>query len=141
MFDAPLSAFDPQVHDFHQLKIKLEQFENLLHERSTNDLIGIPTLEGFDFLFVREIIRCEGLQKCTRIVTTDKTDIVSSYNIGEFRKLLEPYNFFSPHKSHLINLAFIKKYRREGTIILRDNSYIPVSKRRKAEFLNQVIHL
>ena len=115
--------------------------EKLFSERLTNELIGIPTLVGFDFLLVNEIIRCEGLQKCTRVVTTTKTDIISSYNIGEFRKLLEPYHFFSPHKSHLINLAFVKKYKREGTIILRDNSYIPVSKRKKSEFLNQIIHI
>ena len=115
--------------------------EKLLHEKHINLLIGIPTLDGFDFLFVDEIIRCEGLQKCTRVVTTTKTDIISSYNIGEFRKLLEPYYFFSPHKSHLINLNFVKKYKREGSILLRDNSYVPISKRKKTEFLEVVIHL
>ena len=80
------------------------------------------------------------MQKCTRIITTTKTDIISSYNIGEFKKLLEPYGFFVTHKSHLINLTFVKHYRREGTIILKDNSSVPVSKRRKAIFLKQVIH-
>ena len=80
------------------------------------------------------------MQKCTRIITNTKTDIISSYNIGEFKKLLEPYGFFVTHKSHLINLTYVKHYRREGTIILKDNSSVPVSKRRKAIFLKQVIH-
>lgn len=132
---------DEQVIDFQLLKVKLEQLEKLLKEKRADELIGIPTLDGFDFIKVNEIIRCEGLQKCTRIVTTSKTDIISSYNIGEFRKLLEPYCFFSPHKSHLINLTFLKKYKREGTIVLRDNSCIPVSKRKKCEFLEVIIHL
>lgn len=139
MFDSRLP--DVQASDFLLLKAKLEQLEKLLKDKRTDELIGIPTLDGFDFISVGEIIRCEGLQKCTRIVTTSKTDIISSYNIGEFRKLLEPYYFFSPHKSHLINLAFLKKYKREGTIILRDNSCIPVSKRKKGEFLELVTHL
>jgi two-component system LytT family response regulator len=115
--------------------------QKLLHEKHTGELIGIPTIEGYEFIFSHEIIRCEGLQKCTRVVTTTKTDIISSYNIGEFRKLLEPYHFFSPHKSHLINLAYLKKYRRDGTIILRDNANVPVSKRKKSEFLELVVHL
>jgi two-component system LytT family response regulator len=115
--------------------------ERLMNGRAEDELIGIPTLEGFDFLLVKEIIRCEGLQKCTRVVTVTKTDIISSYNIGEFKKILEPYHFFSPHKSHLVNLAFIKKYKREGTIMLRDNSSVPISKRKKSEFLEQIIHL
>ncbi len=130
-----------QADDLQFLKNKLELLEKLLHEKKTDVLVGIPTLDGFDFFFVREIIRCEGLQKCTRIVTTTKTDIISSYNIGEFRKMLERHQFFSPHKSHLINLGFILKYKREGTIVLRDNTCIPVSKRKKSEFLDLMLHL
>lgn len=115
-------------------------FDNLFGKRKTDQSIGIPTMEGFVFFSTSEIIRCEGLQKCTRIITTTKTDIISSYNIGEFKKLLEPYGFFATHKSHLINLTFVKHYRREGTIILKDNSSVPVAKRRKGIFLKQVVH-
>jgi two-component system LytT family response regulator len=113
----------------------------MLKEHKLNELIGIPTMEGYEFIMTNEVIRCEGLQKCTRVITTTKTDIVSSYNIGVFIKLLEPYNFFSPHKSHLINLLFIKRYLREGTIVLKDNSCVPVSKRRKSEFIGRVVHI
>lgn len=115
--------------------------QKLLKEKHSKELIGIPTRDGFEFIFAGDIIRCEGLQKCTRIVTITETDIISSYNIGEFRKLLEPYGFFSPHKSHLINLSYVRKYKREGTIILNDNSCIPVAKRRKTHFLERVTHL
>ena len=102
-------------------------------------LIGIPTIEGFDFIPVEEIIRCEGLQNCTRIVTQKKSDIVSSYNIGEFRKQLEKFGFFTSHKSHLINLIHIKKYYKEGTIYMSDKSYVPVAKRRKSQFLKLML--
>ncbi len=130
-----------------RIKEKVENKKNklllvkLLNERNKSELVGIPTVEGFEFVYVNEIIRCEGLQKCTRVLTSAKTNIISSYNIGEFKKLLEPYGFFSPHKSHLINLSLIKKYKREGTIILRDDSYVPVAKRKKSEFLKQIIRL
>lgn len=129
-----------------RLRIKEENKKNelliqkILAGKKINQSIGIPTMEGFVFFSTCEIIRCEGLQKCTRIVTTTKTDIISSYNIGEFKKLLEPYGFFATHKSHLINLSFVKHYKREGSIILKDNSRVPVSKRRKSIFLKQVIH-
>ena len=114
--------------------------EKLLKEKILNELISIPTIEGYEFISVREIIHCERIQKCTRIVTDTQKDIFSSYNIGKFIRLLSPYGFFSPHKSHLINPAFIKKYLREGTIILKNNSFVPVSKRRKCEFLKRVVH-
>ena len=92
-------------------------------------LFGIPTLEGIDFLYVHEIVRCEGLQKCTRVVSTRPVNIISSYNIGEFRKLLEEYGFFACHKSHLINLMHVKKFKREGFVYLTDNVAIPLARR------------
>ncbi len=104
-------------------------------------LIGIPTMEGIDFLHVHEIVRCEGLQKCTRIVSTRKNNMISAYNIGEFRKLLDEYGFFSCHKSHLINLMHVKKFTREGFIFLIDNSAIPLARRKRLEFLHQLKHL
>jgi two-component system LytT family response regulator len=103
-------------------------------------LIGIPTMEGIDFLHVHEIVRCEGLQKSTRIVSTRRSNLISAYNIGEFRKLLEEYGFFSCHKSHLINLMHIKKYTREGFVYLSDNTAIPLARRKRLEFLNQLKH-
>lgn len=104
-------------------------------------LIGIPTIEGIDFLHVHEIVRCEGLQKCTRIVSTRKNTLISSYNIGEFRKLLEEYGFFPCHKSHLINLMHVRKYTREGFVFLSDNAAVPLARRKRLEFLHLLKHL
>lgn len=125
-------------HENRRNKLIAEKFFSM---SSNDNVIGIPTIEGFEFVSINEIIRCEGLQKCTRVITRDKTDIVSSYNIGEFRKLLEPLGFYSPHKSHLINLNYIRKYHKEGNILMVNNSYVPVAKRKKKEFLNQVKHI
>jgi two-component system LytT family response regulator len=130
-----------------KISIRQENIRNkLLAEKYTRqssgeDVIGIPTIEGFDFITIKEIIRCEGLQKCTRVTTMKRTDIISSYNLGEFRKLLEPYGFYSPHKSHLINLNHIIKYHREGNILMINNSYVPIAKGKRGEFLNRVKHI
>ena len=115
--------------------------KNLMNHSPENDLLGIPTIEGFEFISINDIIRCEGLQKCTRVITKDRTDIISSYNLGEFRKLLEPMGFYSPHKSHLINLQYLRKYHKEGNIMMVNNTFVPVAKRKKKEFLNQVKHI
>ena len=115
--------------------------KKMLHQLSHDELIGIPTMRGFDFIHVDDIIRCEGLQRCTRIVTKTQSNLVSSYNLGEFIKMLEPYGFFSPHRSHLINLHYVVRYNREGSITMADHSAIPVSRRKKQEFLDKTLHL
>ena len=82
-------------------------------------IIGIPTLGGFEYLPVTTILRCEGLQKCTRIVVQNRKSIISSYPIGAFRNMLYPKGFYLCHKSHLINLIHVRKYSREGFIEIK----------------------
>ena len=108
---------------------------------SAQQVIGIPTMEGYEYLHIQKILRCESYLKCTRIITIDRTNIISSYNIGEFINALEKYGFFAPHQSHLINLGKVKKYLKDGTIIMCDNSAIPVARRRRIDFLAQIPHI
>ncbi|MCB0612033.1 MAG: response regulator transcription factor [Phaeodactylibacter sp.] len=115
--------------------------QNLSQPGHGSNKIGIPTMEGLELVATDKIIRCEGIQKCTQINIQGRPLITSSYNIGEFVRLLKPYGFFQVHKSHLINLAFISKYNKEGVVILEDGISIPVSKRRRTEFLDCISRL
>ncbi|MEZ4956447.1 MAG: LytTR family DNA-binding domain-containing protein [Saprospiraceae bacterium] len=116
-----------------------QQFlNNFLNPGNTQNRIGIPTEAGLEFVPTEEIVRCEGFQKYTKVITKDRKDILSSYNIGEFRKLLEHYGFYAPHKSHLINLQHIKRYDKEGTVTMSDESFVPVSRRKKHEFMEKL---
>ncbi len=118
-------------HDAHAANARIKR-------SICQELICIPTTEGTEFLHAEDIIRCEGLQKCTRIFSQDRASIVSSYNIGVFRNLLPSEGFIQTHKSHLINLKHIRRYNREGTIQMSDESIVPLSRRRKAGFFRLV---
>ena len=134
----------PRLGELMKLPLKngARVSENELPTPSTLPrLIGIPTLKGMDFFPVEDIIRCEGLSRCTRIFAKDRSNMVSGYNLGEFTRLLTPYFFFSPHRSHLVNLRHVKSYNREGTIVMRDDSCVPVSKQKKAAFLEMMVHV
>lgn len=104
-------------------------------------VIGVPTMEGYEYLNIQNIIRCESYLKCTRVITSNGSDVVSSYNIGEFFKALEKHGFYAPHQSYLINLHKVKKYLKEGTIIMHDGSVVPVARRRRQGFLRRIPHL
>jgi len=112
---------------------------NLNHLGDQKSKIAIPGAQAYDFITVEEIIRCEGWQKYTRIYLKNGTVIVSSYNLGVYRKILKTYDFYDCHKSHLINRHHIKKYLREGTVIMSDDAQVPVSRRKKEEFVEQVV--
>lgn len=122
---------------------KIELYEvlqhNLNHIGEQETKVAIPGTSAYDFVKINDIIRCEGWQKYTRIYLRDGSCIVSSYNIGVFKDMLESYGFFSTHKSHLINTAMITKYLKEGTVLLSDGSSVPVARRKKEEFSERVL--
>ena len=105
-----------------------------------NQKIGIPTMQGFSFINIEEIIRCEADQRYTQIHTKDGKKCMSTRNLKEFEHLLEQHPFFRVHHSHLINLNFIDKYvKGEGSyVIMIDGANVAVSRRRKDKFLEQL---
>ncbi len=130
-----------KIQDREDIRQNRHFIKRIIQKRLQEVPIGIPTIEGYEFLEVKEILLCEALRKYTRVVAREKTDIISSYNLGEFRNLLEPYGFFCPHRSYLINLRHIKKYHKEGTIYMTDGTCIPIAKRLKKAFLDLVNRL
>jgi two-component system LytT family response regulator len=124
-----------------KIEHSFEKLETLIYNQksggSGNKKIAVPTLEGLNFIQMNNIIRCEADGAYTYIFTTDGEKILVSKIIKEFEDLLQDYNFFRTHQSHLINLSHIKKYVKGdgGYVVMLDNSSIPVARRKKDEFL------
>ena len=104
--------------------------------------IGLPTMNGFVFIDVHEIIRCEADSNYTILCTTDKK-IVVSRTLREVEETLKSYNFFRVHKSHLANLDKVMKYIKAegGSLVMTDRSEIPVSRPAKEELEKRLMML
>lgn len=113
-------------------------FDNMQEKSSINRKIGIPSINGIDFVRVDDIVVCEGDQKYTNVILESGLKIMSSYNIGEFNRILESSGFFLSHRSHLINMTKIKQYQKDGTIVLENGMTAPLARRRKEEFLLRI---
>jgi two-component system LytT family response regulator len=119
-----------------QLQILLENFKK---KEPALKKIAIPTADGFDFIFISDIVRCEAQGSYTKIYLNDSKSFLISRPLKEYENLLPEDIFFRIHNSHLINLNYIKKYNRGrgGFIELEDSSKIEVATRRKDEFLKK----
>lgn len=98
--------------------------------------IGIPNTKGVDYLNADEILYFESVNKYTKVVT-NKYSIMSSYNLGEFKKILNENTFFQAHRSYIVNLYKIKRYETSGVLVMDDNMQIPVSKTIRNEFIDE----
>ncbi len=105
---------------------------------SAGQTIGLPTLQGFNFVEINDIIRVESTGSYTTFYFKLKEKVFVSHLLKEFEELLGDANFFRVHQSHLVNLKYIKQYRKGdgGELVMTDDSIVPVSKRKKSDLLS-----
>lgn len=126
-----------------KLETNSEQLQGLLQNFShpidpERQKMAITTQNGIKMLTIGEIIRCEGSNGYTIFYLENGNQLVSSQHMAPFEDLLLPYQFFRIHTSHLVNRAFIDEYVNAdgGTVKLEDGTRLPVSSRRKKDFLD-----
>jgi len=131
------------VHRFlegqEDYKQQYDLLKNIMHNMSAASTeefrLALPTKEGVHFLLPADIIRCEALGNYTRFYVTSGKSYLISKTLGEYDTLLTPQNFIRTHKSHLVNKKFISFIDHDGYAVLKDNSKVEVSRRRKEEVM------
>lgn len=113
------------VQNFREPKIEKQQ-------------VILPTLEGFEVVKMEEIVRLRGNGNFTDIHLSDGTKKMVCRFLKHFDELLE-FPFMRVHKSHIINLNFVKSYHKSlgGYVTLFDETEIEISVNYKEEFLKK----
>ncbi|CCH56094.1 response regulator receiver protein [Fibrisoma limi BUZ 3] len=110
-------------------------------EREKVKKIPIPTLEGVLLFTAEDIVRIEAMGSYSTVHFTNRKEMVASRSIAEFEQVLADHDlFFKVHKSHMVNLNYIMKYRRGegGTLVMTDGSEVDVARRVKPDFLKKM---
>ena len=117
------------------LKLQLSTLQ--LNLRSPkNKTIVLKTSDKIYLVEVPEIIRCESDVNYTRFFTKEGKKYMVSCPMKEYEDILEDHGFFRIHKSHIVNISSIDNFdKKNGVIILKDKTRLPVSRRKKNELL------
>lgn len=84
------------------------------------------------FIEKSDIIYAEAEGAYTRIHLKEREEILISKNLKTLVSKLNDNRFIRPHKSYLVNCAYITKYiKGEGGYLVVNNKNIPVSARKK----------
>lgn len=99
--------------------------------------IGLPTLNGYRYVSLEEIIHVEASKEYSKVYFRDKNVEVVSKKIGDLEELLSEFNFYRVHHSHIVNLRHVKQYIRGegGQACMIDGSVVSISKKNKEGFL------
>lgn len=124
---------------------KAEQL-SLLKEAINNEKINkiaLITLDGFTFVRFNEIVRCEAQGNYTSVFLSNGNSLLITKTLKHYEEILVEKMFFRVHKSHLINLNFVRRFIRgkQGLIEMNDGTHIEVSFRKREALLKRLAAL
>lgn len=112
-------------------------FSNMERPRELQKLI-LKTSDRIYSVCIQDIVYCQSDNSYTTFYFINAPDLVVSTNLKEYESLLAPHHFFRTHKSYLVNMMYFDHYiKSEGgnTIVMKNKMSIPLSVRKKEEFL------
>ncbi len=113
--------------------------ENLQAASAQQKKIVLPLMEGFEVVKIEDIIACTANGNFTDFQIKGKSKMMICRTLKFYENLLSDSGFLRVHKSYLINLEHVEKYRRGkgGEIMMSDESIIPLSPTKREAFLAQ----
>lgn len=104
------------------------------------DRITLSTSQGHVFTNTRDITRIETYGNYSFVYLVEGDRFLVSRNLKEFEEMLPEPDFFRVHQSHIINTSFVKKVIKDDGdhVVMADGIKIPVSRRRKEDFMHAV---
>lgn len=115
--------------------------ENIDSGETAHKKIAIATETGFEFVKFNTIIYLEAQSNYTKFYLSNNLTIITSKTLKHFEELLPSDLFFRTHKSYLVNMNFIKRFSKVDELLIEliTGQKLPVSVRKKEEFINAII--
>lgn len=116
--------------------------ENISQQNEPRKIV-LSTAEKMHIVDINDIIRCESDDYYTRFFFKEGKPLLISKTLKENEELLGEKFFIRPHKSHLVNIKYIKGFLKNdgGYIEMSDGTKVPVSRRKREFVINTLNHL
>lgn len=117
-----------QLHNRQLLNRNQVIIENARESNPGKQQVILPTVDGFDVVRMEEIMRLKGNGNFTDVYLTSGSKKMVCRFLKHFAEML-PHPFVRVHKSHIINIHFVKSYHKGagGYVCLTDGSEVEVS--------------
>jgi len=119
-----------QKSQFSRSKILMENMKVL---KSQQRKLVLPLLDGFEVVKMQNILYCEADDNFTCFHFTNGIKTMICRNLKFYENALQQYGFYRIHRSHIVNLDFVKQYKKGkgGSVILENGKELMVSNSKK----------
>ncbi|SFW14031.1 LytR/AlgR family response regulator transcription factor [Cellulophaga fucicola] len=118
---------------------QLQVVKNEMLGRKKEKLI-LRLQEGLQIIEFKHLTHCKSDKGYTTFYLSNGKSYIASKPIKEFEDQFPEDRFMRTHQSYVVNLDFIDKYDKNGYIFLKSGEQIPVSARRKTEFVERLLN-
>ncbi|MBX2922595.1 MAG: response regulator transcription factor [Chitinophagaceae bacterium] len=110
--------------------------ENSKESKVEKQQVILPTTDGFEVVRMEDIVRLRGNGNFTDVHLKDGTKRMVCRFLKHFTDIL-PFPFIRIHKSHVINVHFVKAYHKSagGYVVMNDGAEVELSPAYKEQFL------
>ncbi|WP_297335034.1 LytTR family DNA-binding domain-containing protein [Algoriphagus sp.] len=116
-----------------QQKEQINQTKKVWYQDDSTLVLSLS--DSFQVIDLSELLYCESDKGYTTFHLSNGKKHIASKPIKSYEEQLVKAHFTRPHQSFMVNLKFIDKYDKSGTIYLKNGKQIPVSFRKKDAFL------
>ncbi|WP_296386151.1 LytTR family DNA-binding domain-containing protein [Winogradskyella sp.] len=126
--DLPITEQKQQIHTVKQVW------------KNENSKLILSLHDSFQVIDLKTLMFCETDKGYTTFYCNNDKKYMVSKTLKEFEPQLSKADFTRPHQSFMVNLKFIDRYDKSGTIHLKNGKKIPVSSRKKEAFLSSFLN-
>ncbi len=124
-----------------EIKTKEDALQNQVLVPKTNSVEGkitIPQQNGFEVLNTQDIMYCKADDNYTEIYLNNNKKKLVSKTLKYFEEALSDSNFARVHKSFLVNVNEVVKYKKGkgGSVVLSNGKEVMVSASKKSDLLS-----
>lgn len=103
-----------------------------------DDTLILSLQDTLQVIDLKDLMYCESDKGYTTFYLNNGKKYLASKPLKEFEPKLSGRCFTRPHQSFIVNMRFVDRYDRSGTIHLKSGARIPVSSRKRDNFITRL---
>jgi len=140
-------SIDELIAAVDRIKAQADKDRGALHTRvlinnihnvhKQHHKVVLPLIDGFEVVEVKDVIRCQANDNFTDFHLVDGSKKVICRTLKFYEDILRDFDFLRVHKSHMVNLQHVRKYKKGkgGQLLMSNGSAVDVSPARKEALL------
>jgi two-component system LytT family response regulator len=130
-------TFTDNPENFETYFESIKNLSSSMDSEGYGTKVAISHTKGIKLIDINDIIYLEASGNCTVLYFNDGTRYLDTRTLKIYEGILNPNIFYRIHKSHIINMDFLKEYLNEDGhfAVLKTGKLLPVARNRVSAFV------